>query len=113
MVHRRLVYIYLLNVPSFSSRYFSKIKLTPRLGRLLALSLEILPHGALKACGLGLALSPSAHAGSRIHGSMVLVYHGNRHDAYAFILETLMQFSGVPRCEQLGPAALFKLPLPE
>ena len=42
MVHRRLVYIYLLNVPSFSSRYFNKIKRTSRLGRLLALSLEIL-----------------------------------------------------------------------
>ena len=41
MVHRRLVYIYLLNVPSFSSRYFNKIKRTSRLGRLLALSLEI------------------------------------------------------------------------
>ena len=40
MVHRRLVYIYLLNVPSFSSRYFNKIKRTSRLGRLLALSLE-------------------------------------------------------------------------
>ena len=26
MVHRQLVYIYLLNVPSFSSRYFNKIK---------------------------------------------------------------------------------------
>ena len=42
MVHRRPVYIYLLNVPSFSSRYFNKIKRTTRLGRLLALSLEIL-----------------------------------------------------------------------
>ena len=42
MVHRRLVYICLLNVPSFSSRYFNKIKRTSRLGRLLALSLEIL-----------------------------------------------------------------------
>ena len=42
MVHRRLVYIYLLNVPSFSSCYFNKIKRTSRLGRLLALSLEIL-----------------------------------------------------------------------
>ena len=42
MVHRRLVYIYLLNVPSLSSRYFNKIKRTSRLGRLLALSLEIL-----------------------------------------------------------------------
>ena len=41
-MHRRLVYIYLLNVPSFSSRYFNKIKRTSRLGRLLALSLEIL-----------------------------------------------------------------------
>ena len=42
MVHRRLVYIYLLNVPGFSSRYFNKIKRTSRLGRLLALSLDIL-----------------------------------------------------------------------
>ena len=42
MVHRRLVYIYLLNVPSFSSRYLNKIKQTSRLGRLLAFSLEIL-----------------------------------------------------------------------
>ena len=42
MLHRRLVYIYLLNVPSFSSRYFNKIKRTSRLWRLLALSLEIL-----------------------------------------------------------------------
>ena len=42
MVHRRPVYIYLLNVPSFSSCYFNKIKRTSRLGRLLALSLEIL-----------------------------------------------------------------------
>ena len=42
MVHGRLVYIYLLNVPSFSCRYFNKIKRTTRLGRLLDLSLEIL-----------------------------------------------------------------------
>ena len=41
-MHRRLVYIYLLNVPSFSSRYFNKIKLMSRLGRWHALSLEIL-----------------------------------------------------------------------
>ena len=41
-VHRRLVYIYLLNVPSFSSRYFNKIKRTSLLGRVVALSLEIL-----------------------------------------------------------------------
>ena len=41
-MHRWLVYIYLLNVPSFSSSYFNKIKRTSRLGRLLALSLEIL-----------------------------------------------------------------------
>ena len=47
MVHRRLFYIYLLIVPSFSSRYFNKIKLTSRLGRLLALSLEILAHMVL------------------------------------------------------------------
>ena len=37
-----LVYLFLLKVPSFSSRYFNKIKRTSRLGRLLALSLEIL-----------------------------------------------------------------------
>ena len=43
-MHRRLVYIYLLNVPSFSSRHFNKIKRTSRLGRLLALSLEILQN---------------------------------------------------------------------
>ena len=42
MLHRRLVYIYLLNVPSFSSRYLKQIKRKSRLGRLLALSLEIL-----------------------------------------------------------------------
>ena len=42
MVHRRPVYIYLFNVPSFSSRHFNKIKRTSCLGRLLALSLEIL-----------------------------------------------------------------------
>ena len=42
MVHRRPVYIYSLNVPIFSNRYFNKIKRTSRLGRLLALSLEIL-----------------------------------------------------------------------
>ena len=44
MVHRRLVYKYLLNVPSFISRYFNKIKRKSRLGRLLALSLEILEN---------------------------------------------------------------------
>ena len=49
MVHRRPVYIYLLNVPSFSSRYFNKIKRTSRLGRLLALSLEILSYLVEKA----------------------------------------------------------------
>ena len=47
MVHRRPVYIYFLNVPSFSSRYFNKIKRTSRLGRLLALSLEILTSSTL------------------------------------------------------------------
>ena len=47
MVHRRLVYIYLLNVLSFSRRYFNKIERTSRSGRLLALSLEIL---SLIAC---------------------------------------------------------------
>ena len=63
MVHRQPVYIYLFNVPSFSSRHFNKIKRTSRLGRLLALSLEILlpdsvnHFAALKAkflvCGSG------------------------------------------------------------
>ena len=42
LLHRWLIYIYLLNVPSFPCRYFNKIKRTSRLGRLLALSLEIL-----------------------------------------------------------------------
>ena len=46
-MHLRLVYTYLLNVPSFSCRYFDKIKRTPRLGRALALSLEILWLSAL------------------------------------------------------------------
>ena len=49
-MHRRLVYIYLLNVPSFSSRYFNKIKRTSRLGRLLALSLEILMNNVCVWC---------------------------------------------------------------
>ena len=48
MVHGRLVYIYLLNVPSFSSRYFNKIKRTSRLGRSFALSLEILLETRIK-----------------------------------------------------------------
>ena len=47
-MHRRLIYVYFLNVPSFSSRYFNKIKRTSRLGRLLALSLEILYTEDLK-----------------------------------------------------------------
>ena len=45
--------------------------------------------------------------------TMVLFHHGKRHDPYAFILEMLMPFSGVPRCGQLGCAAMFKLPTPE
>ena len=67
----------------------------------------------LNACGVGLVMSPSAHVGSGNHGDMVLINHGKRHDADAFILETLMLFSGVPRCGQLGPVALFKPPKPE
>ena len=67
----------------------------------------------LNACGIGLVLSPSAHVGSGNHGDMVLIHHCKRHDADAFILETLMLFSGDPRCDQLGPAALFKPPTPE
>ena len=67
----------------------------------------------LNACGIGLVLSPSAHVGSGNHGDMVLIHRGKRHDAYAFILERLMPFSGVPWCAQLGRAALFKLPTPE
>ena len=72
-----------------------------------------IPRGALNACDVGLVLSPSAHVGSANHGDMVLIHHGKRHDAYAFILETLMLFSRVPRCGQLGRAALFKPPMPE
>ena len=41
-VQRRLVYMYLLNVPSVSSHYFNKIKRTCLLGKEPALSLEIL-----------------------------------------------------------------------
>ena len=67
----------------------------------------------LNACGIGLVLSPSAHVGIGSHGDMVLIHHGKRHDAYTFILETLMPFSGVPRGGQLDRAALFKLPTPE
>ena len=67
----------------------------------------------LNPCGIGLVLSPSAHVGSGNHGDMVLNHHGKRHDAYAFILEMLIMFSGVPWCGQLGHAALFKLPTPE
>ena len=52
-MHRRPVYIYFLNVPSFSSRYFNKIKRTSRLGRLLALSLEILYQFNTDVRGLG------------------------------------------------------------
>ena len=37
----RLVYMYLLNVPSVSSPYFSKIKLASHLGKWPTLSLEI------------------------------------------------------------------------
>ena len=51
-MHRRPVYIYFLNVPSFSSRYFNKIKRTSRLGRLLALSLEILCNCPMFCFGL-------------------------------------------------------------
>ena len=47
MVHRRPIYIHLLNVPSFSSRYFNKIKRKSHLGRVLILSLEILFHANL------------------------------------------------------------------
>ena len=69
-----------------------------------------IPYGALNAFGIGLVPSPSAHVGSWNHGGMVLIDHGKRHDAYAFMLETLVPFSGVPWCGQLGRAALFKPP---
>ena len=65
MVHRRPVYIYLFNVPSFSSRHFNKIKRTSRLGRLLALSLEIL--------GKRIKLSMSMHVKMKIF--LVLPYN--------------------------------------
>ena len=67
MVHRRLVYIYLLNVPSFSSRYFNKIKRTSRLGRLPALSLEIL------ATLTGISLIPMLML-NQIHSFLDKVY---------------------------------------
>ena len=44
MIHIRLVYLYLLNVPSVSSPYFSKIKLASHLGKQPTLSLEILSY---------------------------------------------------------------------
>ena len=72
-----------------------------------------IPYGALNTCGVGLVLSLSAHVGRENHGDMVLIHNGRRHNAYAFILETLMLFSGVPWCGQLGGAALLKLPTPE
>ena len=56
-----------------------------------------IPFGALNPCGVELVLSHSAHVGSENHGD-VLIHHGKRHDADAFILETFMPFSGVPRC---------------
>ena len=66
-----------------------------------------IPYGALKACGVGLVLSPSANVGSGNHSDMVLIHYSKRHDAYAFILETLMTFSGVPRCNlYILPAVL-------
>ena len=40
--------MYLLSVPSVSSRYFNKIKRTPYLGKLPALSLKILRHFPLR-----------------------------------------------------------------
>ena len=59
-MHRRLVYIDLLNVLSFSSRYFNKIKRTSRLGRLLALSPEILHKNLHWMVGNFLTLWPIA-----------------------------------------------------
>ena len=60
----------------------------------------------LNVCGVGLVMSPSVHVGSGNHGDKVLIHHGKRHEAYAYTLETLMLFSGVPGCGQLGRAAL-------
>ena len=67
------------------------------------------PYGALNTCGVGLVLSTYTRVGSRNHGNVVLIHHGKRHYTYAFILDWLMLFSGVPRCGQLGCAALFKV----
>ena len=63
MVHRRPVYIYLFNVPSFSSRHFNKIKRTSRLGRLLALSLEIL----VRPIYTGLKMEHTFHEKNVLH----------------------------------------------
>ena len=72
MVHRRLVYIHLLYVPSFTTRYFNKIKQTSRLGRLLALSLEILTKENHLRTGVKTLLVPHIHLKSR--GKMSAVY---------------------------------------
>ena len=65
-----------------------------------------IPYGALNACGVGLVLSHSAHVGSGNHGDMVLINHGKTHDAYDFILETLMPFSGVLGVWTIRPCSL-------
>ena len=66
-MHIRLVNVYLLNVPSVSSPYFNKIKLTSHLGKWHALSLEFFHYNrseleianAYKYLGLYLARSGS------------------------------------------------------
>ena len=82
-MHRQLVYIYLLNVPSFSSRYFNKIKRTSRLGRLLALSLEILKQQYFKK-------STPLH--SPLH-SMFYKMHTNASSSYKIISNGLHLFA--------------------
>ena len=39
-------------------------------------------------------MSP-AHVGSMNHGDIALIRHGKRHDAYAFVLETLLLIEGL------------------
>ena len=89
MVHRRLVYIY-LNVPSFSSRYFNKIKRTSRLGRLLALSLEILTqaHGQVYQVSCSYL-----HVPSFCHILLCLTYEFGNHLEFPLAILKMEKFA--------------------
>ena len=91
MVHRRLVYIYLLNVLSFSSRYFNKGKQTSRLGRLLALSLEILKFFRRNTKALDTFLQQSKNNVSQSRMIHILATYLIRYDFIT--IQTLIRFS--------------------